>query len=139
MRVFWIGLLLAVAFARGAAAEGVSILDAWARMTPPGAPNGAIYLTVNDSGAPDRLLGASAPVAAMVEVHVSKMVNGVMEMLPAGPMPVTQDKPLVLAPGGYHIMLMGLKQQLKPGDSFPVTLRFEKAGDVTAAVTVRAR
>jgi periplasmic copper chaperone A len=59
-----------------------------------------------------------------------------MTMRPVGPLPVGPGKPLVLAPGGYHVMLMGLKQPLKAGDSFPVTLTFAKAGAINATASV---
>ena len=59
-----------------------------------------------------------------------------MKMRPVAALPIEPGKPVMLAPGGYHIMLMGLKQALKQGDSFPVTLSFAKAGPLTASVTV---
>jgi copper(I)-binding protein len=62
--------------------------------------------------------------------------NGVMRMRPVPGLPLETGKPVVLKPGSYHVMLMGLKQQLKPGDSFPVTLTFEHAAPVTATVMV---
>ena len=59
-----------------------------------------------------------------------------MKMRPVASLTVEPGKPVTLAPGGYHIMLTGLKQALKQGDSFPVTLSFAKAGQVTATATV---
>ena len=59
-----------------------------------------------------------------------------MKMRPAGPLPIEHGRPVTRAPGGYHIMLSGLKQSLKQGDSFPITLSFAKAGRVTATATV---
>jgi copper(I)-binding protein len=91
---------------------------------------------MTDTGAPDRLVGASTPVAAMAEVHETVNDNGVMRMRPVALLPLQPGKAVVLKPGGYHIMLMGLKQQLKDGDTFPVTLSFEKNGSVTATVHV---
>ena len=59
-----------------------------------------------------------------------------MKMRPVASLPIEPDKPVTLAPGGYHIMLSGLKQELKQGDSFPITLSFAKAGQVAASATV---
>jgi periplasmic copper chaperone A len=59
-----------------------------------------------------------------------------MKMRSVASLPIESDKPVILAPGGFHIMLSGLKQALKQGDSFPITLSFTKAGQVTASATV---
>jgi len=117
-------------------AQTVQVENAWARATAAGARSGGIFLTLTDTGAPDRLLGASTPVAATAELHETIDDNGVMRMRPVPALPLEAGKPVVLKPGSYHLMLIGLRQQLKPGDSFPVTLTFEKAAPVTATVTV---
>jgi copper(I)-binding protein len=69
-------------------------------------------------------------------VHQSIDDHGVMKMRPVGPLPIEHGKPVTLAPGGYHIMLSGLRQSLTQGDSFPITLSFAKAGPVTATAIV---
>jgi copper(I)-binding protein len=131
-------ILLAAALATIAPPQApqVEVQNAWARATAAGAGAGGVFLTVTDKGAPDRLVGASTPVAAMAEVHETVNDNGVMRMRPVPGLPLESNKPVELKPGGYHIMLMGLKQQLKDGETFPVTLNFEKAGSVTATVHV---
>ena len=129
------GLLLLPALAVAQPSD-IRVENVWSRAAMQGR-NGVIYLTITGSGAPDRLTGAAAPVAAKAELHESFTENGVAKMREVAGLPVAPGKPVTLAPGGYHIMLMGLKQELKPGDSFPVTLRFERAGAVTATVTVR--
>ncbi len=85
------------------------------------------------AGRPDRLTGASTPYATEAEVHESKMDNGVMEMraVPGG-----LGAPIHMAPGGYHIMLLGLKQPLKQGEQVPLTLTFEHAGPVTVQASI---
>ena len=114
----------------------VAVTQAWARASTPAAKTGAIYVTVTASQ-PDRLTGVSTPVADMAEVHVSKLVGGVMQMRPVdGGLPVTPIAPIHMTPGGFHIMLMGLKQPLKQGDHVPVTLTFEHAGQVSAQAIV---
>ena len=98
---------------------------------------GVVYLTITDTGAPDRLTGASSPVAAKATLHESTDDHGVMKMRPVAALPVQPGKPVKLAPGGYHIMLEGLKQPLQPGETFPVTLTFANAGTITATATVQ--
>jgi len=121
-----------------AQAPGVQVENAWARATAAGAKAGAIYLTLTDKSAPDRVVGASTPVAATAELHETVNDNGVMRMRPVAGLALETGKAVVLKPGGYHLMLMGLRERLKPGDTFPLTLVFEKAGTVTVTVTVAA-
>jgi copper(I)-binding protein len=114
---------------------GVQVEHAWSRAMPTGA-TGVVYLTVTDHGEPDTLIGASSAVAAKSELHESFNDNGVMKMRSVENLSVTKDKPITLAPGGYHIMLVGLKRNLVAGTSFPITLSFAKAGEITATVRV---
>jgi hypothetical protein len=116
--------------------SSVDVQNAWARATTPHAQSGGIFLTLTDKGAPDRLVSVVTPVAAIAQVHQSVNDNGVMKMNAVPTLDLPPGKPVELQPGGYHIMLMGLKQQLKPGETFPVTLTFAKAPPVTATVTV---
>jgi copper(I)-binding protein len=113
----------------------IQIDRAWSRAAAAGR-GGVLYCTVTDSGTPDRLTGVSTPVADRAELHQSTRENGIAKMRAVDGLTVAPDKPLTLAPGGYHVMLMGLKQPLKPGDKFPVTFTFEHAGavDTTAVV-----
>lgn len=116
--------------------NGIAVSDAWSRAATAGRP-GVIYLTISDSGAPDKLTGASTPVAATATLHETIDDHGVMKMRPVAAVPVQQGEPLTLGPGGYHIMLEGLKQSLEPGQTFPVTLIFAKAGAILATATVQ--
>ena len=114
----------------------VAVSGAWARASAGPANTGAIYATVTASQ-PDRLTGASTPVANMAELHRSMTAGSVMEMrLVTDGLPLTPGTPVHLQPGGYHFMVMGLKQPLKRGDRFPVTFTFQHSGPVTAEVTV---
>ena len=115
---------------------GIEVQHVWSRAMPAGA-TGVVYLTVTDSGAPNVLTGVSSPVAAKADLHESFDDHGVMKMRPVSQLPVSQGKPVTLKPGGYHIMLMDLKQELKVGDVIEVTLRFEKSGPITVSVPVR--
>ncbi len=118
-------------------ASGLSIEHVWARASAGGATTGAAYLTVTDNGQPDRLVAASTPAAAAA-LHETIQDSGVMKMRPVAAIALDPGKPVTLAPGGYHVMLTGLKAPLKAGDSFPLTLTFEHAKPVTVMVNVEA-
>lgn len=124
----------------GTKVGSVVVAQPWSRATAPGAANGAAYLTLsNDGSTADRLVAASAPVAAKVELHTHLMDNGVMRMRPVeGGIDVDPGAPVVLQPGGLHVMLMGLKAPLQQGQTFPLTLRFEKGGEGMVEVMVQA-
>jgi copper(I)-binding protein len=94
----------------------------------------------NDSGAEDRLLGGSSPVALRVEVHRTRLVQGRREMHPfADGLTIPANETLILEPGASHLMLLGLQASLVQGQTFPLTLRFAHAGEVTVPVRVRRR
>ena len=129
--------LLLPCLAAHAEEGGIRVEQVWARATPGGAKTGVMYLSVTNTGtAPDKLVGASTPVAAKAEVHESKSANGVMQMRPVSTLTIAPGKTVVLQPDGYHLMLTGLKQPLKEGERVPLTLVFEHAGkrQVTAEV-----
>jgi copper(I)-binding protein len=131
------GLLLAPFPA--AAASTVAVSDAWARATPNGAQTAAAYLTVTNRGAaPDRLLGGDSPAARTVQVHEMSMANGVMHMgeVKGGAL-IAPGASLKLQPGGWHLMLIGLKAPLRAGAMVAITLRFERAGEVKLVLPVR--
>lgn len=117
----------------------IRIEHPWARATAPGAANGAAYfrMSKSDAGA-DKLLSAAGGVAERVELHTHMMDNGVMKMRPVQAIEVEQGSATVLAPGGLHVMLIGLKKPLVAGEKFPLTLNFEKAGKVEVQVDVEA-
>jgi periplasmic copper chaperone A len=125
-------LLPTLAFAQSGP---IKVERVWSRAAPGGGV-GVLFMSVTDSGPADRLTGVSTSVAERAELHETMNEDGVMKMRPVGGIPVSPEKPLTLAPGGYHVMLMRLKQPLREGDSFPVTLSFEKAGTVAANATV---
>jgi periplasmic copper chaperone A len=116
----------------------ISVENAWARATTTSAQAAAIYLTLTDHGTPDRLVAASTPVAGKAELHETTREGNVMKMRPVAGLAISQSAPIFLAPGGYHIMLTQLKQPLASGQSFPLSLRFEKAGTVETTVAVKA-
>lgn len=122
----------------GAAQAEVSVTSPFSRASAPTAKAGAAFLTLNIDAGSDKLLGGSSPVAEKVELHTHLMDNGIAKMRPVeGGIAVTAGTPTELKPGGLHIMLIGLKAPLKQGESFPLTLNFEKAGTVTVSVPVQ--
>ncbi|WOH47270.1 copper chaperone PCu(A)C [Bradyrhizobium sp. sBnM-33] len=132
-------LLGTPAHAQEVKAGDLVITQAWSRATPSGAKIAGGYLTVeNKGGAPDKLVGGSGDNIGKVEIHEMAMKNGVMTMRPLDKgLPIEPGKTVKLAPGGYHLMLMDLKQPFKQGDKVPVTLEFEKAGKVTLSLDVQ--
>ncbi len=138
-----LSLLLIISFAalggiaQAQSSGGITVSSVWARATPGGAKTGAVYLTVENKGAAeDKLVGASTPVADKAQLHSMTMDNGVMKMRPLAALAVAPGGTATLEPGGNHMMLMGLHEPLKQGDSFPLTLEFEKAGTVEVQVIV---
>jgi periplasmic copper chaperone A len=124
------------AFHANAAEDGPRIEHAWARATPGAAKVGAAYLTVRAPAA-DKLVGATSPVAGRVEFHTHADENGVMTMREvAGGVDLPAGRTVELNPGGVHLMLLDLKRPLKEGESFPLTLAFEKAGKREVTVQV---
>ena len=116
----------------------IVISHAWARATPASAANGAVYLTITNHGtADDRLTGASTAVASKAQMHVTLNENGVMKMRPLADVPIKAGGSAQFKPDGMHIMLLGLKHPLKAGDTFPLTLTFDKAGAVEIMVKVQ--
>jgi len=113
----------------------VEVTKAWARATPGKSTIGAAYATVT-APAGDRLIAASTPVAGTAQIHEHSMENGIMKMRQVDAVPLPAGQAVTLSPGGYHIMLMDLKAPLVAGQSFPLTLTFEKAGTVETTVMV---
>jgi protein SCO1/2 len=105
--------------------------------TPARKDLGAVYLTVeNTGGADDALIGATAPIGATVELHVTEQHGGTATMRRVDELPVPAGGELRLAPGGAHLMVMGLPERLRPGDRLVLELRFREAGTIPVAVSV---
>ena len=110
----------------------------WTRAAGTGG-TGAGYLSIrNDGTAPDRLIGASTPAARAVELHTMLRDGEVMRMRPVTEIALPPGQTVTLAPGGLHIMLIGLGAPLVLGADVPLTLRFAQAGEVTVQLRVQA-
>ncbi len=118
--------------------EGVEAHDYWARAAMAGG-NSAAYMLLHNHGAEaDALISASSDVAEAVELHLSKMnADGTMEMIQQEKIDLPADGEVELKPGSFHVMLIGLKQDLVLGSEITITLTFEHAGEVTLTVTVK--
>jgi copper(I)-binding protein len=114
---------LVLAFIAAPALAQVTVSDAWVRGTVPGQKATGAFMSLK-SASDAALVSASSPVAGIVEIHEMAMEGGVMKMRAVPKLPLPAGKPVELKPGGYHVMLMDLKQQLKEGDTVPVTLAF---------------
>ncbi len=133
-----LSLLALPAQAADVTAGPLKISAVWARATPNGASVGGGYMTITNTGSEaDHLIGGSTAIASRFEVHEMKMDNGIMKMRPvAGGIEIKPGQTVTLDPSGYHVMLVGLRQQLKQGEHFKATLEFAKAGKVDVDFTV---
>ena len=112
----------------------------WSRALPPVATTGVAYLTIANKGnADDVLLGASTPVADRVEIHTHQKEGDLMRMRQLNELVIPAGGEQTLAPGGHHLMLMGLKKVPAEGERFPLTLHFKQAGDLEVEVAVDAK
>lgn len=118
-------------------AGALAIGNVWARASA--TQTSAAYLTIENNGAEaDTLLEARSPVAGTVEIHDMTMEDMVMRMRRLDNLPVAAGESVELAPGGKHIMLIGLSGPLEEGATVPLTLVFEKAGELAVEAPVRA-
>lgn len=121
----------------------IRIVHPYATPTAPGVPNGAAYAVrlQNEGSQADRLVAASSPAAERVELHRMEVdAQGVMRMREVEAIEIAPGAAVVMKPGeGYHLMLLGLRQALRDGDSVPLKLRFERGGEVEVELAVQAR
>jgi copper(I)-binding protein len=134
-----LGVLLAgLACVRAAVAAepSIQVVEAWARATPPGVENGAVYCKIHNRGGADKLVGARSPAAHGAEIHASISANGVVEMRRIEALPIDAGASVELAPGGTHVMLVGLAAPLAAGAKVELTLVFAAAGEIAIEVPV---
>jgi copper(I)-binding protein len=133
-------LLIPAGHAQDVAAEKIVLTQAWSRATPGGSRVAGGYLTIENRGeTPDRLLSGSTEAAKKLEIHEMAVNDGVMTMRPVeGGLTIEPGRVIKFAPGSLHLMLVGLATPLKQGDQVPVSLKFEKAGEITVSFDVQA-
>jgi len=130
-------LLLLAALAAAPAMAQIKIENAWARATPPGAKIAAGYLTMRNVGsAPDRLVSASSPAAEKVEMHITIKDGDIFRMRQVKGYELAAGATLELKPAGAHLMLVNVREPLKEGAQVPLTLRFERAGELKTELHV---
>lgn len=128
------------ALAQDASQSGLTINQPWSMALPPNAPTVAAYFVIdNTRGSADRLTRVDSPVAGMAQLHEHISSNGLMKMHQVDSVNVPANARVTFAPMAYHVMLLDLKDRslLMDGQTFPLTLHFAKAGDVTVHVKVQ--
>ncbi|HEX7644238.1 MAG TPA: copper chaperone PCu(A)C [Burkholderiaceae bacterium] len=141
MKMLPVALFLTFFATASSAAPSAIVIDrAHARATVPGQTTGAAYVDIENRGkADDKLLKISSPVAQSAEVHSMTMDGTIMRMREVGQIDLKPAAKVTMAPNeGMHIMLIGLKQPLRPGQKIPLSLRFEKAGKIDVEAIVDA-
>jgi len=120
------------------AAARIEVLQPWSRPAVAGT-NGIGYMVLANHGrSADTLVKVESPIAARVEMHASAMTGGVMSMKPEARVEVPAGGRVTFGPGAYHLMLIGLKKTLRPGDRAPATLTFASGARLKAAFVVTA-
>lgn len=136
MRKTAVSILLFAALSTPAIAQ-VNVTNAWIRATvPQQKATGAFMSITSINGA--RLVEAKSPAAGIVEIHEMAMENNVMKMRAVPGLDLPAGKPVEFKPGGYHVMLMELKQQMKDGQTVPITLVVEGSDKKRSTVEVKA-
>ena len=128
------GMLL---FSACGAKEGIEVSDVWARQAMQGMTSAVYFVIQNHNAEADRLIGVASDAADAVEIHESKMEGDVMKMSRVESVELEPSAKVEFMPGGYHVMLIGLKQELEAGDEIEVTLQFRDGPDVTVKAIVK--
>jgi copper(I)-binding protein len=133
-------LFTAPALAHEVKVGSLALTDLWTRATPPKAPTAGGYLTITNTGSEaDTLVSASTPLAEKGEIHLMETKDGVMTMKPVeGGIALPAGESVALAPGGYHLMFLGMKEPIVEGGKMPVTLTFAKAGTIETFLHILA-
>ncbi|NEX16398.1 MAG: hypothetical protein C1943_07165 [Halochromatium sp.] len=133
-----LGLALGLVLPTIAVAEGISIEDAYVRAVPPGQTNSAAFMTLTNQGNQDRaLLAAESDAAEVVELHTHRMEDGMMRMRQVEQIDLPVGEVVTLAPGGLHLMLIGLTKTLAPGDQIDLTLGFDNGSQQSLSLPVK--
>jgi periplasmic copper chaperone A len=131
---------LSMLFAAGTAlaGEALDVTDAYVRAVPPGVANSAGFMTLSNGGGEPRFLtGAESPASEVVELHSHTMEGGMMRMRRIERIEVPAGGSVTLEPGGLHLMLIGLKGPLAPGEEVALTLTFDDGGRAVVSAPVR--
>jgi len=132
------GMVSIQAFAASSAADDVHVINPYVRAVPPGQPNSAAFMQLqNKSASQHAIVRAQSPIAQRVELHTHLMEDGMMKMRQIKQIDVPAKGKTSLKPGGLHVMFLGLKSALTPGQSVPITLIYEDGSKTTIHAPVR--
>lgn len=131
--------LSSVALAGDYKAGMIMVKEPWARVTLQNRPAGGYFMIHNMGKEADKLVGASSPLAERAELHTHTMTDGIMRMHHVDAIELPAKSEVALKPGGFHLMIFGLKEPVAKGGRIPVVLKFEKAGELTVDLTVGAK
>ena len=130
--------LTAAALAADTRVGQVVVHDPWARASLGAMRTSAAYMTIEVTGdRADRLIAAASPIAEHAQLHAEVMDQGMAKMRPVAAVEIAPGTPTVLAPGGLHLMLTGLRNKLVEGQTMPLELTFENAGKVALEAPIR--
>jgi periplasmic copper chaperone A len=132
-----LSMAAALALAAGSAAAQTEVKEPWIRATVPGQMGTGMFAQIT-SARGGKLVSASSPMASIVEIHEMAMDGGVMKMREVPAVELPAGRSVELKPGGFHVMLMDLKQTMKAGDVVPVTLVVQGGDGKRESITVRA-
>ena len=128
-------LLLSIA---NAGAQGITVQDAWIRGIPPSATTTTVFMTIHNAGSDDAILkSADCDVAETVQIHTMEQVGEIMKMKEVSELRIAANGQAILAPKGYHIMLIGLVRPIKEGETIPVSLNFTNRATVVVDAVVK--
>ena len=127
--------LFLLALASCSQPSSIEVKDPWTRDTVGSVANAAVFMTINSPSA-DRLISASTPVARKTDLMTMGHGGNVMEMTYVQGIDIPANTPISLDPTGLHVWLAQLNQPLKAGETFPLDLKFEKAGQKRVTVTI---
>jgi copper(I)-binding protein len=131
-------LLLALLSASTLFASEIEVKDAYVRATPPGLPNSAMFMKVENNSDKDvAILKATSNISKVVELHTHSMKDGVMKMYQVPKIDVKAKSTTELKPGGFHIMLIGLHKPLKVGEEVTFTLEFSNGKTTTITAPIK--
>ncbi len=124
-----------------AASPKIMVENVWARPLPPVVESAELYMVINNGGnEPDRLMSGSSPACGMMVLYERfRTAKGTMSMRETGPIAIPAGQRIELKVSGHHLMCMGRKREFKAGATFPLTLKFERTGDVKVQLMVQNR
>lgn len=137
LKRFVLSCAMVVGLSTPSLAGDLVVEDVWARASAGMARAGAAFMTIKNTGEPDKLIAAKANVSKKVELHTHLHENGVMKMRQVDHVAAHKGMTM-LKPGGDHVMFMNLNAPFEEGKTFPLTLVFEKAGEIDVDVHIKS-